>query len=332
MPQLRHDIQQLADLGDIYANAAPDLFDFLNNAVDHARTLNQQQGDLDPALLAAAGFGNTGADIFERAGRTWRAEPPTWCPPAQLLDTYSPELFCTIRNYHDIEPKAATFLGGNGYSLTPTPSAVRVGSALNPGDSAVAAAHWAARRLAGLVGGAPNPYVYPDNLPRVNARGGPGGAPGCWQHDHPRPVARALSGDGHRQQHRAVQPLRHRFALRDRVRLGPPSRGEHDQPMKITGTVVKTRHLLAGAAALHRDDRRGVRSDALRPDQQLLRGVQQRQRAAAGPVRPRLRRGDRQGQIGDAGRRRPAGRGWTSTSTARCRCTSRRPHRSATST
>ncbi|MBI3214220.1 MAG: MCE family protein, partial [Mycobacterium sp.] len=22
---------------------------------------------------------------------------------------------------------------------------------------------------------------YPDNLPRVNARGGPGGAPGCWQ-------------------------------------------------------------------------------------------------------------------------------------------------------
>ena len=29
--------------------------------------------------------------------------------------------------------------------------------------------------------GAGNPYVYPDNLPRVNARGGPEGAPGCWQ-------------------------------------------------------------------------------------------------------------------------------------------------------
>jgi phospholipid/cholesterol/gamma-HCH transport system substrate-binding protein len=26
-----------------------------------------------------------------------------------------------------------------------------------------------------------NPYVYPDNLPRVNARGGPEGRPGCWQ-------------------------------------------------------------------------------------------------------------------------------------------------------
>ena len=33
MPQIRHDIQQLAGLGDTYANAAPDLFDFLNNAV-----------------------------------------------------------------------------------------------------------------------------------------------------------------------------------------------------------------------------------------------------------------------------------------------------------
>ncbi|MBI3214925.1 MAG: MCE family protein, partial [Mycobacterium sp.] len=26
-----------------------------------------------------------------------------------------------------------------------------------------------------------DPVNYPDNLPRVNARGGPGGAPGCWQ-------------------------------------------------------------------------------------------------------------------------------------------------------
>ena len=28
---------------------------------------------------------------------------------------------------------------------------------------------------------APNPNVYPDKLPQVNARGGPGDAPGCWQ-------------------------------------------------------------------------------------------------------------------------------------------------------
>ena len=34
---------------------------------------------------------------------------------------------------------------------------------------------------------AANAYVYPDNLPRVNAHGGPEGRPGCWQ-----PVTRDL--------------------------------------------------------------------------------------------------------------------------------------------
>ncbi|WP_142245616.1 MCE family protein, partial [Mycobacterium sp. IS-836] len=68
MPQARHDIQQLAGLGDTYANAAPDLIDFLNHAVVTSRSINAQQKDLDQALLSAAGFGNTGADIFQRGG------------------------------------------------------------------------------------------------------------------------------------------------------------------------------------------------------------------------------------------------------------------------
>ena len=117
MPQVRHDVQQLAGLGDTYANAAPDLLDFLNNAVITSRTINAQQKDLDQALLSAAGFGNTGADIFNRGGPYLARGAQDLVPTAQLLDTYSPELFCTIRNYHDIEPKASSFLGGNGYSL-----------------------------------------------------------------------------------------------------------------------------------------------------------------------------------------------------------------------
>src|ERR1700737_4631046 len=52
-------------------------------------------------------------------------------------------------------------------------------------------------------------------------------------------MARAVSGHGHGCLHRAVQPLRTRAAVRHRVRLGPPDRGEHDQPMKITGTAIK---------------------------------------------------------------------------------------------
>jgi phospholipid/cholesterol/gamma-HCH transport system substrate-binding protein len=182
MPQARRDIQQLAGLGDVYANASPDLFDFLNNAVITSRTINAQQKDLDAALLAAAGFGNSGADIFERGGPYLARGAADLVPTAELLNTYSPELLCTLRNYHDIEPKAAEFLGGNGYSLfTHTTLLSGLGLFLNP-VSAVAAVGSVFGGLAGVVGGAPNPYMWPENLPRVNGRGGPGGAPGCWQH------------------------------------------------------------------------------------------------------------------------------------------------------
>jgi phospholipid/cholesterol/gamma-HCH transport system substrate-binding protein len=159
MPQIRQDNKLLADLGETYANAAPDLFDGLQNAVTTARTLNEQQGNIDQALMAAVGFGNTGGDIFERSAPYLVRGTADLVPTSQLLDTYSPALFCTIRNFHDVQPKVAASLGGNGYSL---------------------------RTLSELMG-AGNPYVYPDNLPRVNARGGPEGRPGCWQ-----PITRDL--------------------------------------------------------------------------------------------------------------------------------------------
>ena len=159
MPQIRRDNQLLADLGDVYANAAPDLFDGLENAVTTARTLNEQQGNIDQALMAAVGFGNTGGDIFERGGPYLIRGTQDLIPTSKLLDDYSPALFCTIRNYHDVQPKVAASLGGNGYSL---------------------------RSLQEIVSAA-NAYVYPDNLPRVNARGGPEGRPGCWQ-----PITRDL--------------------------------------------------------------------------------------------------------------------------------------------
>lgn len=182
MPQARRDIQGLAALGDVYANAAPELLDFLNNSVPTARTINANQRDLDQALLAAAGFGNTGADIFERGGPYLARGAADLVPTAQLLDTYSPELYCTLHNYHDIEPKAFQFLGGNGYALNSHSVPLSgLGLMLNPSSLVPLLLSQVGGLAAGLVGGAPNPYTYPENLPRINAHGGPGGAPGCWQ-------------------------------------------------------------------------------------------------------------------------------------------------------
>ncbi|OBJ02504.1 MCE-family protein MCE1A [Mycobacterium sp. 1165196.3] len=182
MPQARKDIQQLAALGDTYANAAPDLFDFLNDAVITARTLNAQQKDLDQALLSAAGFGNTGAELFNKGGPYLARGAADLVPSAQLLDTYSPEIYCTLHNYHDIVPITGASEGGfNGYSLNmDTEVTSGLGLLLNPVATVPVLASLVGG-IAGVVGGAPNPYIWPENLPRVNARGGPGGAPGCWQ-------------------------------------------------------------------------------------------------------------------------------------------------------
>jgi phospholipid/cholesterol/gamma-HCH transport system substrate-binding protein len=183
MPIIRHDVQQLARLGDTYANASPDLFDFLNNASTTAHTVHAQEKDLDQALLAAAGFGATGAEIFNKGGPYLARGAKDLVPTAQLLDTYSPELFCSVRNLHDGEPKVAAFAGGaNGYSLrSETEIFSGLGLALSLPGLGLTIATQGLLGLAGLVGGAPNPYVYPENLPRINAHGGPGGAPGCWQ-------------------------------------------------------------------------------------------------------------------------------------------------------
>lgn len=157
MPQIREDIKRLTDLADVYAQSSPDFWKFLNNAATTAGTVNEQRADLDAALLAAAGFGNAGADIVGgRGGSPYLVRGlADLVTTTGTLNTYSPEFLCSIRNYAAILPQTVESAGGNGYSID-----FRIG-----------------------LTGAPNPYVYPDNLPpRSNARGGPGGAPpGCWQ-------------------------------------------------------------------------------------------------------------------------------------------------------
>jgi phospholipid/cholesterol/gamma-HCH transport system substrate-binding protein len=156
MPQLRHDVAALADLGGVYTGAAPDLFDGLANAARTAATFNAQRGNIDSALMAAIGFAGTGADILQRGGPYLQRGAQDLIPTSRLLDEYQGEILCMIRNYHDVAPELNEALGGdNGYSLASSGTLYSIGSA--------------------------NAYVYPDNLPRVNAHGGPEGKPGCWQ-------------------------------------------------------------------------------------------------------------------------------------------------------
>lgn len=159
MPQIRYDLRRLADLIDVYIDASPRAWEFLHDAATTARAFNDHRSDIDAALLSAIGFGNTGADVLDRGSPYLIRALSDLRTTSALLDEYSPQLYCMIRNYHDAAPAVSAAVGGNGYS------AIGIDKAL----------------------GAENPYVYPDNLPRVNASGGPGGRPGCWQ-----PITRDL--------------------------------------------------------------------------------------------------------------------------------------------
>ena len=154
MPRFRDDVARAGELLDVYADTAPSLLDGLESAVTTARSLNARRGDVDSALMAAIGFGDTAADPLERAGPYLIRGAADLVPTTALLDEYRGMILCTVRNYHDVGPRIASSLGGdNGYSLA----------------------------AFGTLTGAGNPYIYPDNLPRINARGGPEGRPGCWQ-------------------------------------------------------------------------------------------------------------------------------------------------------
>jgi phospholipid/cholesterol/gamma-HCH transport system substrate-binding protein len=154
MPQITYDTRRVADLADVYADAAPDLLDGLENAVRTARTFNDHRTDIDAALMAALGFADDAADSFERGGPYLVRGAADLVPTTQLLDDYQGEILCSFRKFSDVQKRSAAVLGGNGYSLASE---------------------------SGALAGAGNPYVYPDNLPRVNAHGGPEGRPGCWQ-------------------------------------------------------------------------------------------------------------------------------------------------------
>jgi phospholipid/cholesterol/gamma-HCH transport system substrate-binding protein len=154
MPQIARDNRGLADLAEVYADASPDLWQGLQNAVRTAHTFNDYRSDIDEALMAAVGFGNDAGDSFERGGPYLVRGAADLVPTTKLLDDYRGIIVCTFRKFSDVQKRAAAVLGGNGYSLA---------------------------TASGALAGAGNPYVYPDNLPRVNAHGGPEGRPGCWQ-------------------------------------------------------------------------------------------------------------------------------------------------------
>lgn len=150
---IRQDWRSLKNFGDTYNAAAQDILTILNAASTTSATVVSHSSQLDALLLNVIGLSDTGTNLLGYSRDNLVKSVNTLEPTTDLLLKYNPEYTC--------------FLQGTKWYLD------------NGGYSAWGGADGRTLQLdvALLLGN--DPYVNPDNLPLVAARGGPGGKPGC---------------------------------------------------------------------------------------------------------------------------------------------------------
>jgi phospholipid/cholesterol/gamma-HCH transport system substrate-binding protein len=149
---IRADWQALKGFNDAYSGAAQDILTVLNAASTTSATITSHTKQLDALLLATIGLSNSGISLLAPNQANLIKAINVLEPTTNLLYKYNPEYTCLLMGAKTLlDTGGYEAPGGNGRSLV-----LDVGLAL--GD---------------------DPYHYPDNLPVIGAKGGPGGKPGC---------------------------------------------------------------------------------------------------------------------------------------------------------
>jgi phospholipid/cholesterol/gamma-HCH transport system substrate-binding protein len=152
METVRDDWRALAGAGDAYSAAAQHILDTLDAAGTTSTTISRQASDLNDLLLNAIGFSQSGIELIGPARDNLVRAINTLQPTTDLLAKYDPEYTCLLQGAkRTLDNGGYQEAGGNG-------STIVIDDAFLFGD---------------------DPYRYPDNLPIVAAKGGPGGKPGC---------------------------------------------------------------------------------------------------------------------------------------------------------
>jgi phospholipid/cholesterol/gamma-HCH transport system substrate-binding protein len=150
---IRQDWRSVKSFAETYGAAAQDILTILNAASTTSATVVNHAKQLDTLLLNAIGLSNTGTNLLGYSRDNLVASVNALEPTTDLLLKYNPEYTCFLQG-------AKWYLDNGGYS------------AWGGADGRTLQLD-----VALLLGN--DPYVYPDNLPLVAARGGPGGKPGC---------------------------------------------------------------------------------------------------------------------------------------------------------
>jgi phospholipid/cholesterol/gamma-HCH transport system substrate-binding protein len=173
MDTLQQDLRSLSGFSDAYGAAARDILATLSAVSTTSETLTSHEQALDALLVNVIGFSRAGTNLLEPNRDDLIHAVNILEPTTNLLMKYSPSYTCMLLG-------ATWFLDNGGRD------------ALGAGDgrSGVLDATF-------LLGD--DAYKYPDNLPVVGAKGGPGGKPGCGSLPDPSknyPVRQLISDTG----------------------------------------------------------------------------------------------------------------------------------------
>jgi phospholipid/cholesterol/gamma-HCH transport system substrate-binding protein len=113
LPTLRKDLQSLADVSQTYALAAPDLVDVLKNATTTARTVVDEQHELNGFFSSMTSLSRVSTRILTTNEQGIVAEGKAAEPLMQLLDTYSPEYTCLLQGADRYTDRLAQIFKGN---------------------------------------------------------------------------------------------------------------------------------------------------------------------------------------------------------------------------
>lgn len=150
---IRQDWRSFKNFNDTYAAVASDILTILDGASTTSTTVVNRATELDALLLNTIGLSRSGIELLGTSKDSFVDLVSTLKPTTGLLHKYSPVYTCFLQG-------ATWFLdnggfdvwgGGNGRSI---------------------------QLDVGLLFGN-DPYKYPENLPVIAAKGGPGGRPGC---------------------------------------------------------------------------------------------------------------------------------------------------------
>ena len=150
---IREDWRSFKNFNDTYAAAAQDIVTILDAGSTVSATFASRQSELDSLLLNTIGFSDTSRQLLEATETPLVQAINTLRPTTALLNKYNPVYTCWFKGAY------WTLTEGGAYEVW-------------GGDGRTAV--FDAALLFGNDG-----YQFPDNLPKVAAKGGPGGRPSC---------------------------------------------------------------------------------------------------------------------------------------------------------